>query len=444
MFATAASSQDTIYALSTGAGKAAVAIIRVSGPQCSAILDLVCPGAVFRDREAKLTLLLDRDQNPVDRALVIRFFAPRSYTGEDVIEFQVTNSRAVVSALFLTLALFPDTRPAEAGELTKRAFENGKLDLVEIEGLASVLAAETSAQLRHAMAMASGDLSRRCESVRELVLRAISNVELLLDFSDNEGAEEYSVGQIFALIGEVKSNLAQMLHQSGVSERLRDGMIVAIAGAPNAGKSTLLNYLAKRDVAIVSPIPGTTRDSLEVATELLGFPVTFIDTAGMRETADLLEAQGIARSVERCEKADLVLWLFELDGGKVPPGALTRPIHLVRTKADLDAGQIGDGNEIAISVKSEIGVDKLLSSIGDFAQRHFDGAGSVVFATERQRAAVRSALLSLDRLVEDPDLPVEVIAEELRHVARSMSRITGRIAVEEVLAEIFSRLCVGK
>jgi tRNA modification GTPase len=435
---------DTIYALSSGVGKAAIAIVRVSGPSCSVILERLCPGAIFKDREAKLVLLRDQEQIALDRAVVIRFFAPHSYTGEEMIEFQVTGSRAVLSGLFQLLALCPNTRPAEAGEFTRRAFENGKIDLVEIEGLASVLAAETSAQLRHAMGMASGGLSRRCERVRELVLKAICYVESSLDFSDVDDAASYSLEQVMPLLRDAKSILTGMLDHSGVSERLRDGMVVVIAGPPNVGKSTLLNYLAKRDVAIVSPIPGTTRDNLEVVAEIRGFPVTFVDTAGIRETSDPLEKQGIGRSLERTANADLVLWLFDGESPSCPPEVLDRPVQRVRTKADLSDVALLASDVISISTKAETGIHELLSAIGEFAKEHFEGSGSVIVGTERQRAAVRGALEAIDRICVERDLPGEVVAEELRVSARSLSRITGRIEVEEVLAEVFSQLCVGK
>lgn len=444
MFATTAPPLDTIYALSSGLGKAAIAVIRVSGTQCADILRMLCPGIVFNDREAKLAMLRDEAQSPIDRAVVVRFFAPRSYTGEDMVEFQVTGSRAVLSALLNALALFPQTRPAEAGEFAKRAFENGKLDLVEIEGLALVLAAETSAQLRHAMGMAAGNISRGCEEVRNLLLQAISHVESSLDFSDTEGASVFGSESDRKLVAEVKSRLSAMLVNSGVSERLRDGMRVVIGGAPNVGKSTLLNYLAERDVALVSPEPGTTRDSLEVAADVAGFPVTFIDTAGIRDTTDALEMQGIARSIERSKSADLVLWLFDGQGSDEPRLDLETPVQRVRTKTDLGMESNEDGVGIAISTKTGLGVDVMLAAVADFARLHFDGAGSVLFGTERQRAAVREALLALERVLHEPTMPAEIVAEELRYAARAMSRVTGRIEVEEVLGEIFSRLCVGK
>jgi tRNA modification GTPase len=444
MFTRAAEYLDTIYALSSGFGKSAIAIVRVSGAQCDHILEQLCPRIVFKDREAKLAWLRTRALDPIDRAVVVRYFAPRSYTGEDMVEFQVTGSRAVLAELLKSLSLCPQTRPAEAGEFASRAFENGKLDLVEVEGLATVLAAETSAQLRHAVGMAGGALSLGCEGVRTLVLRAIAEVEALLDFSDVEDAENYALDGVRVHVEEARTRLLGMLTASGVSERLRDGMTVVIGGAPNVGKSTMLNYLAARDVAIVSAIPGTTRDSLEVAAEIAGFPVTFIDTAGIRATDDPLEAQGIARSVERSKRADLVLWLFDGQGADRPEPNLTAPVQRVRTKVDVGLEFAVDGDTVAVSTKTGLGIDRLLAAIEEFARRHFEGAGSVLFGTERQRSAVREALGALESVLGDANMPTEIVAEELRAAARSLSRITGRIEIEEVLAEIFSRLCVGK
>jgi tRNA modification GTPase len=293
--------------------------------------------------------------------------------------------------------------------------------------------------------MVAGNVSRGCEEVRNLLLRAISQVESSLDFSDVEDAADYSLENVRKLIAEVRSRLAEMLINSAVSERLRDGMKVVISGAPNVGKSTLLNYLADRDVAIVSAAPGTTRDSLEIAADVAGFPVTFIDTAGIRDTVDALEAMGIARSIERSKAADLILWLTDGQTAELPGLDLGTPIQRVRTKTDLGM----DPNEnnkaaIAISTKTGLGIDVLLASVSEFAKRHFEGAGSVLFGTERQRAAVREALSALERVLAEAFMPAELVAEELRYAARAMGRVTGRIEVEEVLGEIFSRLCVGK
>ena len=380
----------------------------------------------------------------LDRALVIRFFAPRSYTGEDMVEFQVTGSRAVLSGLLHALALCSQTRPAEAGEFARRAFENGKLDLVEVEGLASVLEAETEAQLRCAMAMASGDLSKRLEAVRELLVRAMSEVEALLDFSDVEDAANSSLNEIFPIIEQAISMLNGLMQHSHVSERLREGMTVVIAGSPNVGKSTLLNHLAKRDVAIVSPIPGTTRDILEVAAEIDGYPVKFIDTAGIRETSDPIEALGVSRALERGAIADLVLWLFDGEVSGLAPEGLKSPVQKVRTKADLAPNTLNDTDAISISAQAGTGIDLLVAKVAEFAREHFAGAESPTLGTERQRVAAREASHALRHILAEPVMPVEMVAENLRFAGAALSRVAGRIGVEEVLDKIFSRLCVGK
>jgi len=388
--------------------------------------------------------LRDGDRNAIDRALAIRFLAPRSYTGEDMLEFQVTGGRAIVSAVLRAIARIPEARPAEAGEFARRAFTNGKLDLVEVEGLASVLDAETEAQLRHATAMASGALSRRVEGARALLLRATSDVESLLDFSDIEDTSDVSLNAVFATVEKAKAILSEMLQHSAVSERLREGMTIVIAGPPNVGKSTLLNYLANRDVAIVSPIPGTTRDSLEVAADIEGYPVSFIDTAGIRDTVDPIEAQGVSRSLIRGANADLILWLFDEEALQPAPSEFGKPVQKVRTKIDMAAGVPSVSGAIGISAKTGIGVDLLVAKIAEFAREHFSGAGNLALGTERQRSAALDATSGLDRILSERHMPAEMVAEELRLAANAIGRVTGRIGVEEVLGEIFSRFCIGK
>lgn len=439
-----ATENDTIYALSTGVGKAAIAIVRVSGPQAAGILRKLCPDFEAAERRAVLTRILAGSGEVLDRGIVLKFVGPRSFTGEDMIEFQVTGGRAIVAGLIRTLATFSETRPADAGEFARRAFENGKLDLVEVEGLTSIVEAETQAQRVHAMRMATGELSSRCEDVRNMLLKATAGLEAALDFSDVEDASDLSIFQALPWVEQAHSVLEEMLKHSGVSERLRDGMTIVIAGPPNVGKSTLLNHLAQRDVAIVSPIPGTTRDSLEFTAEIAGYPVTFVDTAGIRETSDPIEALGIAHTHKRAVFADLILWLTDSDGAPPGPEFADKPILSVRTKADI-AGDNPTGNEaISISAKTGFGVDLLISKTAEFAEEYFSGAGSVSLGNERQRAAVRDALSALKKILDDSSRPEELIAEELRQAAHAMGRLTGRIGVEEVLGEIFSRLCVGK
>ena len=444
MLSTTSSDSETIYAVSTGFGRSAVAIIRISGPHCAKLLSRLCPNASIRDREATLVTIRDESGSAIDRALAIRFIAPRSYTGEEMAELQVTGGRAVVSAVLRVLAQSPHARPAEAGEFALRAFTNGKLDLVEVEGLASVLEAETEAQLRHATAMSSGALSRRVENARALLLRATSIVESLLDFSDIEDAANLSLDAVFSEVERTRAVLNEMLWNSAVSERLREGMTVVIAGAPNVGKSTLLNHLASRDVAIVSPIPGTTRDNLEVAAEIAGYPVTFIDTAGIRETADPIETQGISRSLSRSANADLILWLFDEEASASMPMDFRKPVQKVKTKIDVSCEQSTGPDAIGISAQTGAGVDLLVAKITEFAREHFSGAGNLALGTERQRSAARDAVTALDRILCRPQMPPEMVAEELRYASYALGRLTGRIGVEEVLGEIFSRFCIGK
>ena len=437
-------SEDTIYALATGFGKAAVAIIRISGQRSADILAHVCPQAVFPERRAVFTAIRDLSGAILDRGLVLRFPAPRSFTGEDMVEFQITGSRAVVAEVMEMLSSFPRTRPADAGEFARRAFKNGKLDLVEVEGLASVVEAETRAQLDHAMRMADGELSQRSEEVRGLLLRAMAVLESAIDFSDVEDAANFSIAQILPWVKQAHEMLADLMKNSTLSERLREGMTVVIAGPPNVGKSTLLNYLAKRDVAIVSPLPGTTRDSLEVAAVVAGYPVTFVDTAGIRETNDPIEALGIAHSRKWSKRADVILWLSDGHYAPLPEEFADRSILEVRTKADIvEQGFLTPG-AIAISAKSGRGIDELILKVAEFAKEYFAGVGHVAFGTERQLRAARDAHSALRQILLEPARAEELIAESLRQAVHAMSRLTGRIEVEEVLGEIFSRLCVGK
>lgn len=434
---------DTIYALSTGFGKAAIAIVRISGPKANEILRLVCPKTMFPDRHAVFTAIRDSSGQVLDRGVVLRFAAPRSFTGEDMIEFQVTGSRAVISGLTAILSSCPGTRPADPGEFARRAFENGKLDLVEVEGLASVVEAETRAQLDHALRMASGELSQRTEDVRRLLLRATADLESALDFSDVEDAAHVSLEQVLICVERARDALVELTANSAVSERLRTGMTVVIAGPPNVGKSSLLNFLAKRVVAIVSSLPGTTRDSLEVAAEVAGYPVTFVDTAGIRETNDPIETLGIALSHNWVRRANLILWLSDRDYTPPLDEFMDKTVLQIRTKADLyDYSSSSPG--ISISTTSSRGIDELLQNVADVAQEYFAGVGHVALGTERQQVAARDACSALEEILRNPTRSEELIAEDLRRAVHAVSRLTGRIEVEEVLSEIFSRLCVGK
>ena len=292
-----ANHHGTIFALASGAGRAAIAVVRISGPGCSEALKALASDAEFPDRRAVLrTLRHPQSREPLDRALITRFQAPRSFTGEEMAEISVTGGRAVTSAVIRALALVPGLRPAEPGEFAWRAFMNGKIDLSEVEGLADLVEAETEAQRRQAQRIAGGALGRECEAIRASLLEAMAAVETQIDFTDVEDASDFTLELVRVAARAVLERIDRALATADSAARLRDGFTVVIAGPPNVGKSTLMNALAGRDVAIISPIPGTTRDLIEVFLDLRGYPVILVDTAGIRESHDPIEQEGVAQS----------------------------------------------------------------------------------------------------------------------------------------------------
>ena len=438
--------RDTIFAPATGVGRAAISIIRISGAACDQALAALIRGALPTARVASLATL----RHPVtgealDRALVIRFPAPRSYTGEDMAELHVTGGRAVLAAVVEALAQLADLRPADPGEFALRAFENGKLDLSQVEGLADLVDAQTQAQRRQALRIAGGALTRETEAVRASIVEVMARIEAQIDFSDQEDVDPAGFAHIHRLVEIAADRIRRTLASATSGERLRDGFNVVIAGPPNVGKSTLMNALARRDVSIVSPIAGTTRDAIEIALELRGYPVNLVDTAGIRETDDPIEREGVARARRRADEADLTLWLIEAgqSGASTPPANDQRPVLPVRTKCDL-AGANSQPNSLAVSAKTGEGVDLLLAAIADAAERLFSGHDVALISATRHRLAFEEALAHLERLLAQPDSPAEFLAEDLRLAARALERIAGRVDVEEVLGEIFSRLCIGK
>ena len=458
---------DTIFAPASGAGRAAIAVIRLSGPACASALEALAPGARFADRVATLTALRDPvTGEPLDSALVIRFCAPRSFTGEEMAELQATGGRAVVAGIVGALAKIPGLRPAEPGEFAWRAFENGKLDLCEVEGLADLIDAETAAQRRQALRVVGGALSRETEAIRAKLLEAMAILEAQIDFSDVEDVDALSLEAARAVVAEAARRIEAALAGAAAGARLREGFVVVIAGPPNVGKSTLMNALARRDVSIVSPIPGATRDLVEVSLELRGYPVTLVDTAGIRESEDPIEREGVARARRRAEEADLTLWLSEVAEPIEArlPGA--GPVIAVLTKADLRparrverestaaAGRRDEPSRrphltaprapIAISALTGAGIDTLLDAVADLAEERMAGPAPALIALERHRAAFADALGALERALDPARGELELVAEDLRLAARALQRIAGRIDVEDVLGDIFSRLCVGK
>jgi tRNA modification GTPase len=438
--------RDTIFAPATGVGRAAISIIRLSGPACDKALAALIGGALPAARIAALKTL----RNPItdealDRALIIRFPAPRSYTGEDMAELHVTGGRAVLAAIIEALAQLAELRPADPGEFALRAFENGKLDLSQVEGLADLVDAQTQAQRRQALRIAGGALTRETEAIRASIVEAMAAIEAQIDFSDQDDVDPAGFVHIQGFVETAAARVRRALASASSGERLRDGFNVVIAGPPNVGKSTLMNAIARRDVSIVSPIPGTTRDAIEIALELRGYLVNLVDTAGIRETDDPVEREGVARARRRADEADLMLWLTEAGqaGVSTPPANDQRPVLLVRTKSDLGKTNPPSGS-LSVSAKTGEGIDSLLDAIADSAERLFSGEGPALITATRHRLAFEEALAHLERLLAQSDSPPEFLAEDLRLAARALERIAGRVDVEEVLGEIFSRLCIGK
>src|ERR1700732_1215836 len=328
---------QTIFAPSSGRPPSAISIVRVSGPQAGAALTLLA-GKIPVPRMATRALLRDGSQQPIDDAVVLWFPGPASATGEDVAEFHVHGGRAVLAALFAALSDFDNLRAAEPGEFTRRAFENGKLDLTEAEGLDDLIHADTDRQRRQALRQLKGLLGDKARDWRAQIIEASALIEAGIDFSDEGDVPAEMIAPALAKIKTLLGEIQEVLAAQGKSERLREGLVVAIAGPPNVGKSTLMNQLARREVAIVSPHAGTTRDVIEVQLDLDGYPVTVIDTAGIRETDDPVEQEGVRRARSRAAEADLVLWLTDADDAK--PAESDAPTWVVRNKIDLGSPDV--------------------------------------------------------------------------------------------------------
>jgi len=436
------SGKRTIFAQASGLGRSAICVVRVSGPSSDMALRALTDGKLPRTRHATLKTLRDpRTGEPLDRAVVLRFPGPRSYTGEDALELHLTGGRAVVAAVTRALGFLDDLRPAEPGEFALRAFENNKLDLSQVEGLADLVNAETEAQRKQALRIAGGALSRLAEDLRGQILEAMAGVEAAIDFSDQEDVTDLTYRRARSVAASVAERLREALRGADRGERLREGFNVVIAGPPNVGKSTLMNALARRDVAIVSEIPGTTRDPIEVHLELRGLPVTLVDTAGIREADDPIEVEGVARARRRAAEADLILWLAETD--RAPPATAWPPTIALRSKADLIDGVAAAGL-LAVSGRTGLGLERLLDLVGEAAEERLSGADQSLIAGARHRSAFEEALSHLERTGQEAGDALEFMGEDLRLAARALERIAGRVDVEEVLGLIFSRLCIGK
>ncbi len=442
------SDHHTIFALASGGGRAGIAVYRLSGPAAAAALQALSGRPLPPPRRAQRRRLVDAAGLVIDEGLVLWFPAPASFTGEDVVELQLHGGRAVAAAVgdaLLGLGL----RPAEPGEFSRRAFAAGKLDLTQAEALADLVAAETAAQRRQALAQMDGALGRLYDDWRQRLLRAQAHLEAEIDFAEDDlpgGLSEAARQALAELAGQIAAHLAD----GGRGERLRDGLSAAILGAPNVGKSSLLNRLAGREAAIVAATAGTTRDVIEVHLDVDGFPVTLADTAGLRAAAEAVEEEGVRRARARAETADLRLVVFDatalpaLDPASlalVDDGALVLFNKCDRWTGVLPASLAGRPVQ-AVSAASGQGLNEVLHAMGRRAGQLLDGGGAPALTRARHRRALEDSLAAIRRAL-DEGLP-ELVAEDVRVATQALGRITGRVDVEEMLDVIFREFCIGK
>lgn len=426
---------DTIFALATARGKAGISVVRLSGPRAHDAVGTLA-GDLPPVRQTALRTLRFEDEI-LDRALVVVFASGASFTGESSAEIHLHGSIAVVSAVLRALGTMEGLRHAEPGEFTRRALDNGQLDLPQVEGLADLIDAETEAQRRQALRVLSGAVGERAEGWRQLLLRAAALVEATIDFADEDVPVDVKP-DVVALLDKLLDELRREVKGAAIAERVRDGFEVAIVGRPNSGKSTLLNYLAGRNAAITSSIPGTTRDVIEVRMDLDGLPVTLLDTAGLRETDDPVEGMGIAQTRSRAGRADLRVFL--LDEAGIPEGAhLNDDDILAWSKADLGCSGFG------VSGATGAGVAELTERIVKALAGRMAATGSLT--RERHRIAVLRAIEALESARSELSTGrprEELVAERIRGAIRSLDALVGRIDVESLLGEIFARFCIGK
>jgi tRNA modification GTPase len=428
------SGDDTIFAPASGVGRVAVTLLRLSGPAAGSIVDALCRRRPA-PRVAAVRALRDAAGEVLDRALVLWLPGPGSYTGEDCAELHLHGGPAVLSDVAEALVAL-GARPAEPGEFTRRAFLNGRMDLTEAEAVADLVEAETSAQRRQALRQLEGQLGALYRGWADRLLRLLAQQEALIDFPDEDlpmGVEAAMAAEIAALAGEIRAHL----DDGRRGERLREGLVFAVTGAPNVGKSTLVNALAGRDVAIVSTEAGTTRDVLEVRVVFGGVPVTLLDTAGLRDGVNAVEAEGVRRARARAAAADLVLRVTDAGAPAGPAGE-----RVIRVGNKADVAPVGEDVDVAVSALTGFGLDGLRERLADAAQRLTQAGGSPPLTRARHRAALQEALRRLDA-ASGGALP-ELRGEDLRLALRCLGRITGAVGVEDVLDSVFRQFCIGK
>lgn len=434
----------TIFALASGAGRAGVAVVRLSGPAARIALTSLSGKSLPPPRRAVMRTLYDADSAVIDQALVLWFPAPASYTGEDVVEFHLHGGRAVIEGVFASLRGIPSLRPAEPGEFTRRAVENGKLDLTQAEAIADLVDAETPAQRLQALRQYDGALGALYDGWRSELAKALAWAEAAIDFSDDELPEEV-IAEARRMTEDVRAEMQSHLADAHRGERVREGLMVAIVGPPNAGKSSLINALAGRDVAIVSETAGTTRDIIEVRLNLGGYAVLVADTAGLREAGDAIEAEGVRRALARVETADVVLLLRDGTDTDQPlyihDKLDSKVVISVWNKADLPWPEDREG--LRLSLATGEGLDDVIAALTEAAAEQLESQDEApVLTRARHREAVEDAAAALDRAQFAPGL--ELFAEDLRLAVRAIGRITGRVDVEDLLDVIFRDFCIGK
>lgn len=429
---------DTIFALASARGKAGVAVVRVSGPDAFAAMAQLS-SVIPKPPDRKLVWLRSDSGEKLDLALCLSFAEGHSFTGEPVVEFHLHGSVAVLKAVLEALSAVPGLRLAEPGEFTKRALLNNKLDLAQVEGLGDLIEAETEAQRKQAQRVFSGALGQKVEQWRRDLIRAAALIEAVIDFADEEVPEDVSP-EVKALLGKTTESLQIEISGANAAERIRDGFEVAIIGNPNAGKSTLLNRMAGREAALTSEIAGTTRDVVEVRMDLLGLPVTFLDTAGLRETDDPVEAMGVARARDRARSADLRVILTEQ--GDLPEGIALEPQDIV---VDGKSDRFSGNNEYQVSGVTGQGVDRLTQAVAQQLEAQASGAGLAIRTRHlnAMQGAVKGISAALEKLAGPPGSE-ELIAQDIREAVLKLDSVIGRVDVEHVLDEIFASFCLGK
>lgn len=455
---------ETIFALSSGRGKAGVAVIRVSGSMAHQAVVALSGRGPGPARQALFRILRDpQSGETLDQALVLWFEGPASFTGEDCAEFQIHGGPNVVGSVLSALGQLDGFRSAQAGEFTRRAVENGKFDLTEAEGIGDLIEAETEAQRRQALQQMSGGLGARCAEWRQRLIKVLAYVEADIDFVDEDDVPEGLSLTVLPLVVALSGEIDALLADGTRGERVREGIDVAIIGPPNAGKSSLLNWLARRDVAIVSEEAGTTRDIVEVRLDLAGMPVILADTAGLRETENSVEKEGVKRALARADTADLTILLI---GGDQDPNEFLKSGPTGSASGPTGIGQFdfsllnkmdlrGSGKEsldsvpegfCGISIKTGLGLEAFLGDLERLVQERFEGREPALITRQRHRDELSSCQLHLDEAIEIVKIGGDEVfaAEEIRLAMRALGRLSGRVDVEELLDVVFRDFCIGK